>query len=404
MNFTKMYIPQANWNTTGVYLLLSYYVGLTPTVRDNLLNASRVYLATTGLFFSSPMIQARQMFPQETALFSWYAVNYLVNGINATSQQMIGILDIGIVTAQIAFIPATNNNPSESFSANTRTNSYIGFASVFQYYDLSSAFFRVKNLLSGNITGIPNPCYLTAYTEDVPYNSTANVTYVGTGNYDQCLNLTVSIINSTCTTPPCVLNGVLVPAPQGSFYALDGFVQTVNFLGFTEPVPVNLVTLNASVVNYCTSNFNTIKNANPGISVTFLKNVCFNGIYILALLINGFGITAADNVSFITEINGILVTPGFGAMVYEEFIANYTILPTTAITTAATGDTSQTLFSSTTAATGVTATGASATGATATGASATVAHTTQAYANMASGLFETAIFAMIALIFVIVLS
>ncbi|KZS89976.1 hypothetical protein SISNIDRAFT_488833 [Sistotremastrum niveocremeum HHB9708] len=183
---------------------------------------------------------------EEEGLFGWIAINYLMDGFQARGDDdrtTYGFLDMGGASTQIAFEPqkeireAPDENLHEvrlrlldgsemthdvfvttwlGYGTNQARERYVG--QVISGYESS----RTDTVVEVDQERVPDPCLprnlirkeTPVYTGESTSHSRKAHVLVGTGSFENCLHQTNPLLNKTvtCDDPPCLFNGVHVPA------------------------------------------------------------------------------------------------------------------------------------------------------------------------------------------------
>ncbi|XP_057355292.1 ectonucleoside triphosphate diphosphohydrolase 8 isoform X3 [Manis pentadactyla] len=150
---------------------------------------------------------------------------------------------------------------------------------------------------------IRHPCYHSGYRGSLapaplyespcvhiaaPPDLTRNLTVEGTGNPWACVAALRRLFNfSSCVgRAHCAFNGVYQPPVQGRFYAFSNFYYTFHFLNLTSRQP--LAAVNATIWEFCRRPWKLVEASFPG-QDHWLRDYCASGLYILTLLLEGFG-------------------------------------------------------------------------------------------------------------------
>ena len=184
---------------------------------------------------------------EEEGLFGWIAVNYLMDGFSASSEDRttFGFLDMGGASTQIAFEPSLENQKMTKdlidvrlrllggeeihhkvfvttwlgYGTNQARERYVG--KMIAEYDSSLAEPRIGDDDDAD-HHVLDPClpHGLELTELPVHPSTPASAHlmsshrlVGTGSFEECLKKTASLLNTTapCPDTPCLMNGIHVP-------------------------------------------------------------------------------------------------------------------------------------------------------------------------------------------------
>ncbi|XP_045052821.2 ectonucleoside triphosphate diphosphohydrolase 8 isoform X3 [Desmodus rotundus] len=150
---------------------------------------------------------------------------------------------------------------------------------------------------------VRHPCYHSGYQDTLslahlfqspcvqataPQHLPPNLTVEGTGNPRACVSAIRELFNfSSCKgRGDCAFNGVYQPPVRGQFYAFSSFYYTFHFLNLTSGQP--LATANATIWEFCQKTWRQVEEASAG-QDSQLRDYCASGLYILTLLLDGYG-------------------------------------------------------------------------------------------------------------------
>lgn len=183
---------------------------------------------------------------EEEGLFGWIAVNYLMDGFTASSEDRTtyGFLDMGGASTQIAFEPSLENQKKTNNLVDVRLRLLGGeeihhkvFVTTWLGYGTNQARERYvgktimeydSSLLEDEVEEqdtqhrVPDPCLPKGLVlVESPVHSTTPASphlmkshqLVGTGSFEECLKQTAPLLNTSqpCPDSPCLMNGVHVP-------------------------------------------------------------------------------------------------------------------------------------------------------------------------------------------------
>ncbi|KAL0191431.1 hypothetical protein M9458_014129, partial [Cirrhinus mrigala] len=159
--------------------------------------------------------------------------------IHPKTGKILGALDLGGSSTQIAFTPAEPvKNPDSAFNLQLYGYKYELYTHSYLCYGKDQALRQLQVYLhktAGSSPVISHPCYHVGYslnlTLDDLYNSPcvvkpsnfnpkATVLFSGTSNSSLCLSLMENIVNlSDCAySPDCGFNGAYQPPVNGEFF------------------------------------------------------------------------------------------------------------------------------------------------------------------------------------------
>ncbi|XP_025117914.1 ectonucleoside triphosphate diphosphohydrolase 8 isoform X2 [Bubalus bubalis] len=122
-----------------------------------------------------------------------------------------------------------------------------------------------------------------------PPDLSQNVTVEGTGNPGACIEALRKLFNfSSCDgREDCAFAGVYQPPVQGQFYAFSNFYYTFHFLNLTSKP--SLSGANATIWEFCLRPWKLVEASAPPGQDRWLRDYCASGLYILTLLVEGYG-------------------------------------------------------------------------------------------------------------------
>lgn len=193
---------------------------------------------------------------EKEGLFGWIAVNYLLGGFDDIQsrkaaaklhrgpalRETFGFLDMGGASAQIAYEPSeeySKRNPENLMTVEMRSLrgepiKYNVFSTTFLGYGTNEARRRyVEQIIERHPTAkldpnavITDPC-LPLDRRTVENRVHPARSLVGEGNYVECMEATVPLLNMTtdCPESPCIFNGVHAPDFDISVLRLVGISE-----------------------------------------------------------------------------------------------------------------------------------------------------------------------------------
>ena len=324
-------IPEDAVEETPLFLLATAGVRLLPDLqRKELLRQVCSYARKNTNFLLPECALHIQVIPGETeGLYGWIAANYLLGGFDAPEEHdhgkmhhTYGFLDMGGASAQIAFAP--NATEAELHANDLKllrmrnvdgaANEYRVFVTTWLGFGVHEARRRyVEALLRG--TGapqneLPDPCLpvgLTLSTKTdmlLPDKVLGKEPHlIGTGKFDECLSSSYVLLNktATCNDPPCLLDGIHVPAID---FDVNHFVGVSEYWHTTHEVfemgmkdkAYDFNTYQTRVKEFCTRDWNSIskdiKDNKLGKKVDEARaaEVCFKASWLINVLHEGIGI------------------------------------------------------------------------------------------------------------------
>ncbi|KAF7705393.1 ectonucleoside triphosphate diphosphohydrolase 1 [Silurus meridionalis] len=322
MDEAKMTIPKHRHHETPVYLGATAGMRLLKmdddTASEKVLKSVENFLQTYPFSYRG----ARIITGQEEGAFGWITVNYLSNNFRKASGTM-GALDLGGASTQITFVSGQNlESPDNSIDFRLYGNDYHLYTHSFLCYGKDQGLklsikqqIQSKNDMTGNIT-LEDPCFNPGYSVikslqsvfDSPCTKVngprieKNFTHIGIGNWHKCHEAVRMIFNNTyCHYSRCSFNNVFQPTVEGRFGAFSAYFFVMNFLNLTA---YSLNGAKEKMADYCTTNWNILKQKHPNVKEKYLGEYCFSGTYILTLLEDGYKFTSDNwkNIDFIKKI------------------------------------------------------------------------------------------------------
>ncbi|XP_027412781.1 ectonucleoside triphosphate diphosphohydrolase 8 isoform X6 [Bos indicus] len=241
----------------------------------------------------------------------------------------------GCLEEALALIPKAKHHETPMFlgatagmrllSRKNRSQAEDVFAAVSRALGQSPVDFRGAELLTGQDEGafgwitinyilgllvkastgllIRHPCYHSGYRGTLalaslyespcapaaPPDLSQNLTVEGTGNPGACVEALRKLFNfSSCDgREDCAFAGVYQPPVQGQFYAFSNFYYTFNFLNLTSKP--SLSGAKATIWEFCLRPWKLVEASAPPGQDRWLRDYCASGLYILTLLVEGYG-------------------------------------------------------------------------------------------------------------------
>ncbi|CAH1801641.1 unnamed protein product [Owenia fusiformis] len=269
---------------------------------------------------------ARTLSGEEEGAFTWISANQL-NGLfgeSRTTNKIVGILEMGGASTQIAFVPE-RSVLADKFPVYVAGQYYPLYVHSYLYYGQNYAIQKVKDNLfrkydrtSG--AAISNPCMLNG-DEITETMDGLDVTFIGTANADHCLEvireeLVYKVPDYQCYPKPCAIGQNYQPiAPKEmTFYAVSAFVYAVLGVGAVEENDLTTARrIEAKTREFCKLDIKTAINRLG----RYANSRCLIGLYTSSLLTDGFGFGKDKKINVAGEIAEHDLTWAPGAMVYE---------------------------------------------------------------------------------------
>ncbi|XP_039714759.1 ectonucleoside triphosphate diphosphohydrolase 8 isoform X1 [Pteropus medius] len=309
-------VPEDQHQETPMFLGAT--AGMRLLSQKNSSQAEDIFAAVTRVLGQAPVDfrGAELLAGKDEGALGWITVNYVLGSlvkysfsgewIQPPEGTLVGALDMGGASTQITFVPGGPILDESTqatlhlygFEHSVYTHSYLCFGRDQMLNRLLAALVQSSQALR-----VRHPCYHSGYQDTLPLatlfespcvHSTAppdltqNLTVEGTGNPGACTLAIRDLFNfSSCTgRRDCAFDGVYQPPVQGQFYAFSNFYRTLHFLNLTSGQP--LATANATIWEFCQRPWKLVEAAWPG-QQRWVRDHCASGLYILTLLLHGYG-------------------------------------------------------------------------------------------------------------------
>ncbi|XP_077707716.1 ectonucleoside triphosphate diphosphohydrolase 8 isoform X2 [Canis aureus] len=336
-------IPQAKHQETPAFLGAT--AGMRLLSQKNGSQATAIFAAVSQALGRSPLDfrGAELLTGQDEGAFGWITINYVLGRlvqysfsgewIRPLEGTLVGALDMGGASTQITFVP---RGPilDESSQATFRL-----YGSEHRVYTHSYLCFghdqMLTRLLAQLVQASPgplvcHPCYHRGYRAMLslatlyespcvhtppPQHGAGNLTVEGTGSPTACVSAIQGLFNfSSCEgRGHCTFDGVYQPPVQGQFYAFSSFYYTFAFLNLTSKQP--LATVNTTVWEFCQRPWKQVEASARG-QERWLRDYCASGLYILTLLLEGYGFSEETwpSIEFRKQVGGTSIGWTLGYM------------------------------------------------------------------------------------------
>ena len=327
-------VPEYAVADTPIFLLATAGMRLLTDIQRNALLDEICSYARENTKFLLPDCGLHiQVIPGETeGLYGWIAANYLLGGFDSPDSHShgkghhtYGFLDMGGASAQIAFAP--NATEAERHAndltllrmrkVNGQPEEYKVFVTTWLGFGVHEARRRyVEALLEASGTHdareLPDPCLpvgLSISTQGdvlLPDSSPAKQEdpyLIGTGRFDECLRQTWPLLGKEvpCADPPCLLNGVHVPAID---FDVNHFIGVSEYWHTTHEVfemghkdkAYDFNTYQKRVKDFCSQDWEEItdgiqdKQWGKKVDEATAVEVCFKASWLINVLHDGIGI------------------------------------------------------------------------------------------------------------------
>ncbi|XP_053060284.1 ectonucleoside triphosphate diphosphohydrolase 8 isoform X3 [Acinonyx jubatus] len=309
-------IPEAQQRKTPLFLGAT--AGMRLLSQKNSSQARDIFAAVTQVLGKSPLDfwGAELLAGQDEGALGWITINYVLGmlvkysfsgeWIQPLEGTLVGALDMGGASTQITFVPG---GPILDKSTQTTFRLYGSEHSVYTHsylcFGRDQMLSRLLAQLVQSSSGplVRHPCYHSGYWATLspaalyespcvhtaaPAELAGSLTVEGTGNPGACISAIRGLFNfSSCQgRGHCAFNGVYQPPVRGPFYAFSNFYYTFRFLNLTSKQP--LATVNATIWEFCQRPWKQVEASSPG-QDRWLRDYCTSGLYILTLLLEGYG-------------------------------------------------------------------------------------------------------------------
>ncbi|XP_036892655.1 ectonucleoside triphosphate diphosphohydrolase 8 isoform X1 [Sturnira hondurensis] len=309
-------IPAAQHQQTPMFLGAT--AGMRLLSQKNSSQAADIFAAVARALGQAPLdFWGAELLPgQDEGAFGWITVNYILGllvkctlpgeWIRPPEGTLVGALDMGGASTQITFVPGGPIQDKSSqatfrlygFEHSIYTHSYLCFGR-----DAMLSRLLAQLVQSRPSRLVRHPCYHSGYQDTLSLahllespcvQATAlphlpqNLTVEGTGNPRACVSAIRDLFDfSSCEgRGDCAFSGVYQPPVRGQFYAFSSFYYTFHFLNLTSGQ--TLATANSTVWEFCQKTWRQVEAASAGRD-SRLHEYCASGLYILTLLVDGYG-------------------------------------------------------------------------------------------------------------------
>ncbi|XP_042346574.1 ectonucleoside triphosphate diphosphohydrolase 3 [Plectropomus leopardus] len=341
-NITRA-IPKEKHKTTPLFL------GATAGMRllherdekksDEILASLRDFLSSFPFNFQNASIISGQ----EEGLYGWVTVNYLMGNfleknlwntyVRPEGKKTVGSMDLGGASTQIAFDVPDHLMGPDYMPVKLYGYPYNVYTHSFLCYGKNEADKRVLDKIvqeSSDRSYIINPCYAEGYNYTMTaasiydtectkkpknYNPDEQLFMVGNGDSAKCKSIVKSIFDfKTCSSSQCSFNGVEQPPVTGEFMAYAGYFFIARALGLEGTSDFDQ--FNASVEEFCNTNWKVLRAEKTWISDRYLRTYCFAAHYVFTLLADGYKFDQETwiNINFQREVKKTSIGWSLGYM------------------------------------------------------------------------------------------
>ncbi|OBZ87241.1 Golgi apyrase [Choanephora cucurbitarum] len=343
LNFAQEVVPQEHHSSTPIFLMATAGMRLLPKEQqDALLSSTCNYMREHTSFFVSDCQTHVRIIPGELeGVYGWVAVNYLMGGFDnsikayhgketATDKierhHTFGFLDMGGASAQIAFEPEHHQRQEHMddltriklHTLDGRTVDYDVFVTTFLGYGSNEARRRYledrvkrlyasgqKNLLDEHhLLHLDDPCLPRNLNITDTSSTSVALSLHGTGDFDQCIQYTVPLLNkdADCPTKPCLFNGVHTPDIDWSVNKFVGISEywysSHDILGLGGMY--DFIEYEKKATDYCSRDWASTISEHKEVAqheISRYQMQCFKSAWIVNVLHEGIEIPRIENPS-----------------------------------------------------------------------------------------------------------
>jgi hypothetical protein len=307
---------------------------------------------------------ARVISGEEEAIFSWAAVNFLMNTLFpvSTSQEMrilktpgsnftYGTVDLGGASTQIAFFLPTQDISEGLFKLqigaeyhwNVYTKSFLefGLVSARRRHVTSIADEMISSVKPGSaeVPSAIDYCFFSGYSEYVPGSASDRNLVMISGppvpagdQFYLCAEAVKPLFrkydNAYCDVVydnQCSINGAYQPTITPDMHFIGTSKYAVPWALLRLPQTTTLEEYRKRAVDICSMSFSEVifyfevnnlilEDEKLG---DYTADFCFLTAYIYVLLVDGYGFAHNQTMTVMNEVNGNKVGWAFGAILYE---------------------------------------------------------------------------------------
>ncbi len=227
--------------------------------------------------------EAKTITGKEEGLFGWLAVNYQLGTLADENKVLVGVMDMGGASVQIAFQAANDGDIKDS--DRQQIDLYGRHLNLFIHSFLGLGQTEVSHQFLNKECCFPNNYILPEGSQAV-------------GDAYRCQSAVSSMINSVHHVND-IVQKALSNNPVRSWYAMGGVVDTVksqpfDFLGDEFN---NQSMLTQAQQNLCNQDWEILQNQYPGND--YLYGYCLFPAYYYALMVDGYGIDSTKTINYL---------------------------------------------------------------------------------------------------------
>lgn len=229
------------------------------------------------------LIKAKTITGTEEGLYGWAAVNYQLGRLNDTQKDLVGIMDMGGASVQIAF-PLPESLP-------INTSDVISFEQYGRRFNIFVHSFLGLGQAEVEHQFLDAPqCFANNYP--MPDGTFA------AGNGNQCKDEVADLINAVHGVHKTI-SPFLQQTPSLQWYALGGLVYTARSTPFNfQEGQFTSTDLLEKGEQVCQKPWSDLTSQYP--NEEYLYGYCLFSAYYYALMVNGYGIDAQQNLNYLT--------------------------------------------------------------------------------------------------------
>jgi len=271
---------------------------------------------------------------EEEGVFAWIAVNYLVGAFSVEKQEspdtsvpLVGILEMGGASTQIAFEP-DGNIMAAKFPVLIGGWRYQLYVHSYLHYGQNSVDRRIKEMLIKSAQ--PNQTVIDPCMFKGDSLVEMNRSFTGGGDPTACRLLLERIVykvpDEQCHTKPCGIGSFYQPtiSPDMTFHGVGSFRYALKAIGAltSDGVYVPRQGFEAAA-EYCTKSMTELIAASTlagdDRKVKYIRSRCLVGLYTAVLFTRGYGFhNDTRRIFVVNEIANLSLEWTLGAVLYED--------------------------------------------------------------------------------------
>jgi len=261
---------------------------LSSTQSAAILTQARYALSDSNFYFETSW--ADILDGSMEAYYGFVSVNALYNYFedNNSPQSSFGSIELGGVSAEIAYVPSGTVNSNCTVTQDINGTLYTVFVQSQDGLGINAARYAYNaSLYSANQTLVVDPCLPVNFTENVVTTidgQPASFTLIGASNPDLCSASVKTFVDD--------LTQNLSKPNFGStrFITIDKYIKVKDFFKLKDNA--NIVELSAKVDSFCSLGYEDAL-AHHSKYADSVQYYCFNGNYIASLLADFYGFNTA---------------------------------------------------------------------------------------------------------------